>query len=293
MLDSVRKSVTGSNDQWEDDAENEWPSREEEKRGQRSRRNRGHCHHGHPCGDFYDDDRVFVVRERNVVWFERDSQDNDYLWRAGFGPTVLFPYSLPRYMLGDNNHQWGYFAKYPYFKNYYHMTLTPNDPEAKPYSGRIRFEYSEDFHELTRIGGQIQIDTASRFGFDSETHRFEELVGLGKRDSLCLGDFNFTYRFAQSEKANFRAGIGFNWIADSVDHDCGINLTYGFDFYPCKPWVFSTEFDLGTLGKSDLFRFRTTAGVMIHRAEAYVGYEYLDIGNSSYNGLISGICIHF
>ena len=243
------------------------------------------CHRSHrDCYDGYDDDP-----------FNDDGDSMAGLYLLGFiaaGCVATSPFWGPRAALGDDG-RFGYFPKFPYRNGDDFMLIDDWNQQPKRYGGRIRMEYCENFRDLWRMGGQIQFETTSRFGLDTEFHRFEEILGGEKTDHLWLGDFNVTYRFAQSEWAAWRAGIGFNWMDDPIRTNYGFNFTYGFDIYPCRPWVFSTEFDLGTLGKSELFRFRSTAGIMIHRAEAYVGYEYLNVANTTFNGLISGICIHF
>ena len=113
------------------------------------------------------------------------------------------------------------------------------------------------------------------------------------RDGLWLGDFNAIYRFAQSERAQFRAGLELNWLDDPVDTDIGFNFTCGADFFPQKPWILSATLDWGTLGSAELFRFRTSVGLIIHRVEVYSGYEYLDIDNSQINALLAGVRVWF
>ena len=62
------------------------------------------------------------------------------------------------------------------------------------------------------------------------------------------------FRFAQSPRSQWRAGIGFNWLDDPIDTNFGFNFTYGFDLFPRRPWVLSTELDWGTLGEAELLR---------------------------------------
>ena len=102
-----------------------------------------------------------------------------------------------------------------------------------------------------------------------------------------------TYRFAQSDFGQFRAGLGINWLNDPSQTNLGFNFTYGADIFPAKPWVFSAVLDAGTLGHAGLFRFRTTAGVAYRSVELYTGYEYTDIGSVHWNGLIGGVRLWF
>jgi hypothetical protein len=51
--------------------------------------------------------------------------------------------------------------------------------------------------------------------------------------------------------------------------------------------------DAGTLGRAALFRFQTTAGVMLKRYELYTGYEYCDVERTHWNGLIAGVRVWF
>ena len=73
----------------------------------------------------------------------------------------------------------------------------------------------------------------------------------------------------------------------------GFNFTYAADIYPRKPWVLSAAIDWGTLGQAELFRFRTTAGVVFHGVETYAGYEYTEIGRAHWNGLVAGLRFWF
>ncbi len=72
-----------------------------------------------------------------------------------------------------------------------------------------------------------------------------------------------------------------------------MNFTYGVDFFPKRPWVVSSTLDWGTLGHTDLFRFQTSAGLILNRLETYVGYEYFDLGRTQTNSLIGGVRIWF
>jgi hypothetical protein len=53
------------------------------------------------------------------------------------------------------------------------------------------------------------------------------------------------------------------------------------------------QIDWGTLGSAELFRFRTTAGVIVHGVEVFTGYEYLDIDRTQVGTLLGGVRIWF
>jgi hypothetical protein len=177
--------------------------------------------------------------------------------------------------------------------NPYHDADGSPSVNPRNWSGRIRFEYADAFDETSRMGSQMLLSTSSRFGLDMEMNRFREDLGGPAVDELWLGDFNFVYRFAQSERAQFRTGLGINWFDDPIQTDIGFNFTYGADFFPQKPWILSATLDWGTVGSAELFRFRTSVGLIIHRVEVYSGYEYLDIDNSQINALMAGLRVWF
>jgi len=134
---------------------------------------------------------------------------------------------------------------------------------------------------------------SARFGLDTEMSFLEENLPDGGRDQLWLGDCNLVFRFAQSEHVQWRTGIGFNWLDDPAETDFGFNFTYGFDWFPARPWVVSSTIDWGTLGRAEQFRFRTTAGALLWGLESYVGYEYYDLDRTQMNMLIGGVRVWF
>ncbi len=239
-------------------------------------------------------------------WFGNDSYDNDTYDEDGSDPTlglaalvVAAPFYGPAAMMMDSYNRPGYFAHYPYQYDVGYMLIDP--PEAfglegpcRPqwWAGRIRGEFGTGFDDLDWIGGRLLIDTTSRFGLDSDVRYVREDLDAG-RDSLWLGDANVLFRFAQSEFMQFHTGLGMNYLSDTVGSDFGFNFTYGFDFQPIRPLVFSAELDLGTLGHASVVHVRTTAGVMWGFSEAYIGYDLYDIGSTQVQGLVGGVQIWF
>ena len=246
----------------------------------------------------------------------------------GAGVVAASPFWAPRALLGDDNRP-GYFPRYPYDHTDGFLLLDDGteqtddrikqlesekidlgtDPNTSPYDGLAQFlnrhppqknwacqvqaDYLDEFDTVSSYGGQVIFDTASRIGFDGSFEHLRERLPGDNFDNLTLGDANLIYRFAQSARILLRTGIGMNWLNDARRTDLGFNFTYGGDFFPHKPWVISAAVDWGTLGHPGLFRFRTTAGILVNRFETYAGYEYCDIGRTQNNFFVAGVRIWF
>ncbi len=170
---------------------------------------------------------------------------------------------------------------------------TTSWPVQRTWSGRFSAEFAEEFGNLDVVSGRLMLGSTSRWGFDSQMDWLQERLPGGGHDRLWLGDCNVTFRFAQSPRTQWRAGLGFNWLDDPVQTDFGFNFTYGVDFFPVKPWILSSTLDWGTIGRAEQFRFQATAGIIVNRIEIYTGYEYLDIDRTQINSLLGGVRIWF
>jgi len=166
-------------------------------------------------------------------------------------------------------------------------------PEGSCFAGRLSLDYADNLDRLGQTGGDLLLSTAWRFGMDTQWHYFNEQLPGRASDHLWIGDWNLVFRFAQSEHVEFRTGFGFNWLNDPLDTNFGFNWTYGADFFPIKPWVFSTSIDLGRLGDAGLFHGRATVGVILDRFEVYTGYDYYDIGHVDISSLVGGVRVWF
>ncbi len=226
--------------------------------------------------------------------------------------TVTSPFWVPHSLLGDDFSVPGAFSRFPYEDEQGYMVLGtrgescpanwrcifgdcfntgPSPPRS--WAGRLQCDWGADLGNVERTSSHLLLSTMSRVEFDAQADYFRETMSGNRYDDLWMGDCNLVYRFAQSANAQFRAGLGFNWLADDVDADFGFNSTYQFDVFPYPPWVLSTELDWGTLGSAELFRFRSTVGVTVHGFEVYMGYEYLDIDRLHDNAVLSGVRLWF
>jgi hypothetical protein len=211
----------------------------------------------------------------------------------GAGLVVSSPFWVPHSLLDDNYSIPQYFPDYPYDNTSGYMVDQVSPVPSRSFAVRLDADYVEAFDHLDLINGHILVSTASRFEFDARVQHLGESVAGDQEDELWIGDCNVMFRFAESSFAEFRAGLGFNWLNDPRETDLGFNFSYGIDVFPVQPLIFSTVLDAGTLGHAGLFRFRATAGVAYKRLEFYTGYEYTDIGRTHWNGLIGGVRLWF
>jgi len=208
--------------------------------------------------------------------------------------VLSLPVTVPRAIFGDKQTPGG-FIKYPFAGAHTgNMIMNPmqGDPVANDHL-RIRVDYADNFLTQQKISTHLIFESRNRLGVDASFDYLRESVAVGQHDQLWIGDVNVVWRFAQMEKAQMRVGLGMNWQRTFVGTENGINFTYGGDFYLSKPQVISADLDWGRLGSAGLFRIRTTYGRQIGRAQVYVGYEYLSIGDFKKNFLITGMSFDF
>lgn len=225
---------------------------------------------------------------------EDDSLFGSLLWEAMIY-TAAAPLWLPPKLAHDDYSSAGFFPEHPYQDDIEgYMMIDPFLPiEPSAYSLQARMEYADDFDSISRIGSRILLDTTTRFGVDSEVNYWRESLGTDRHDDLWTGDANLVFRFAQSARMQMRTGIGVNWLADDLGSDFGFNFTYQGDFMPRKPWILSTEIDLGSLGDETLIHCRVTTGLQWRRAEWFIGYDYYEVGQTELSGFVSGVRLWF
>jgi hypothetical protein len=228
-------------------------------------------------------------------WHDCDHGDDGNLAIGAFwlgAATVTSPFWAPYAALGDDFSMSRSFARFPYDDVPGYMTLDGME-HSRPWAAQFSTDYATGFNDLDSVGGHLVLSTASRFGVDMSARDFQERMPGNARDNLWLGDGNFVFCFARNEQMQWRTGMGINWLNDPRQTDVGFNFTYGFDWFPRKPWGVSTEIDWGNLGRSGLFHFRGTVGVLVNRFEAYTGYEYFDFDRVHTNALIGGVRVWF
>ena len=203
---------------------------------------------------------------------------------------VSAPFWAPPSILGDEGEA-GYFPDHPYDDATGSLLFDKTPSGAHDTQVILQGQYGDDFGGVSHANGRLLLETDWRLGIDTEF--FYRNEDGNPDDELWTGDFNFIWRFAQSETTQFRTGIGFNWLRDRSDDDYGFNFTYGADFFPADPWVISGVLDWGRLGEATLFHGRTTIGVTQNGWGLFTGYDYFNVGGAGLHAWINGIEVRF
>lgn len=201
------------------------------------------------------------------------------------------PFVVPRAALHDEGGP-GYYPDYPYDANAQGLVFDEAPPGVHSSLIVLQADYGTDLDSLSHAHGRLFGDMALRLGFDTEFYYRNEDLTAGN-DDLWNGDFNLTWRFAQNEFWQFRAGLGVNWLHDQFGSDAGFNSTYSVEWFPTDPMVLASQLDWGRVGDSSLLHFRSTVGVTHNGWGLFTGYDYLKIGRSKIHAWVNGLEYRF
>ena len=163
----------------------------------------------------------------------------------------------------------------------------PTHPK-QTWTGRARLEYLGDLDRLDGFAGQLQYELLSGWGFQAAAARRSHLDGLTE-DPFRHGDATLTYRFAFSERVQFRAGVGAIWLNSDARDSIGWSFAYDVDAFLVRPLIWSLETDLGRFGGDSLVHFRTTVGANWRHWEPYLGWDHFQVGAQPQNAILVGL----
>jgi hypothetical protein len=214
------------------------------------------------------------------------------------GAIVASPFIVPHWAVDDDIHCDGSFLHFPYENDWggymwVDQSSLPRPDGAGNLALRLSAEDGNDFHGLNRTGGRLFVDTNGRLGLQVRGDWYRERLPEGQSDVLFLGSTEVTFRFAQSERLQFFAGLGARMSENDLRSRFGVNFTYGADIYPINPLVVSLSLDVGNLGSDLVFNAHATAGVLYKHVELFAGYDYLLIGPVDLQGALAGIRLWF
>ena len=181
----------------------------------------------------------------------------------------------------------------------------PNPKTADPkrhYLGnasalRLAAEGSYIDPNINRFGFSALLSTAQHIEFGTDWSLFTEKLRPGDpalpeggTDRLWMGTFDVSFLFAQSQYAQFRAGVGLRTLLDSIQgNEFGFNALYAMDFYPARPLVLSMRADIGSVGEALVARARATAGVILGHVELFAGFDQTWLGPEAFGGPLVGV----
>ncbi|MGI9467004.1 MAG: hypothetical protein ACR2OA_07785 [Rubripirellula sp.] len=240
-----------------------------------------------------DDEEIEYVGFHKTVADPPEPEKRKGLVGSVLWGVIIMPLSAPKWLLNDEGH-YANFSDYPYADEAANMVITRYRKRNRKFM-RARFlsEYGDNFDRQQKISNRVLFDTRSRVGVDASFDYLREQMGGGEHDQTWLGDLNAVFRFAQSEQAEFRAGVGVAWQADSLGSASGANFTYGGNVYLGKPHMFDFDLDMGRIGEAGLTRFKTGYSLYLNRLRARLGYEYLRVGSFESNYMSGGVGIDF
>jgi hypothetical protein len=187
-----------------------------------------------------------------------------------------------------------YFSYFPYANGWDgYMVNERFTPSHRTWAARFRLEYGNDFDDVDRWSAGFFLEESEGWGIESNWSEYTENLGFGDFDQLRVGDFNVFHRLVETSHAQWRMGLGFNWLSDPVATDYGINFTLGMDLFPKRPWVISSEIDWGTIGDAKMFHGKISVGATWDRVELFGGYDYRLIGSIPLQGPMFGVRIWF
>ncbi len=237
----------------------ESPSSEPSHDDRSARRARRHWGHHHPSDD---DESIsewmgkIVLTSALVVatspyWAPYGLMEDDYKSLTGFRAD---PYAC-------EGEDWGFL-----------IIDQAQSLHASRWMGSLGLDYGTNFDALDTLGGEANVEHASRWGLGTRWRYFREDT-RPRRDTLSLGAVNLTFRFAQSPRLVFHSGIGLNWLADSADTDLGFNWLYDAQWCPAEPVVLQAGLEMGSLGDAFTMRTSVRMGMQIGRWQPYIGGE--------------------
>jgi hypothetical protein len=192
-----------------------------------------------------------------------------------FAYTFGIPWSVPR--LYDDPTLVGY-AQRPFAFGPGVLRLAQgSNPETEAQGVRnvalaVDVESGYLIQGVVPAGLAMRLQLPYRFEIDSRvsmlTDVFEHPAQVGS-----TGTTHLSYRFAQSQRFDFRTGLGMRMFTlDALR--LGFDLMYAVDSYIAQNVVLRIELHMGSLTQAFVGQARSTLGVMFGPAELYAGYDH-------------------
>jgi hypothetical protein len=128
-----------------------------------------------------------------------------------------------------------------------HLMLREQAPRTtQAVAARLGFETGFD-GRIVRQGFDARVQFPMRLELDTDWSLYHEPVAEGV-DSMWLGREHLSVRFAESPTLQFRSGVGPQHLRDAQGWVHGVDITWGFEAFPGRPFFFAFEAAAGLLG---------------------------------------------
>jgi hypothetical protein len=156
-------------------------------------------------------------------------------------------------------------------------------------SGQVRAEGGYILGGVYRGGFGARLMTPLPLELDVNFHALAEPLPDNTVDRSTFGNAHLGFRFAQSERVQFRTGLGHQQFADRQGIEPGIDFFYGFEAELGAHLILAVGGNLGSAGHAFVGQARATLGVMLGRVEMYAGYDHVSIGGVLLGGPTAGL----
>lgn len=201
-------------------------------------------------------------------------------------PIALGPFYIPHLALEDSFDRTPHYARFPFADD----SDGHENENGKLYSLRVGSAFQWINPKTHGVRGDVSLKTSHRFGLDASFTRYEERLQEENR-TLSFGEVVPTYAFAQSERCDFRAGVGYQWV-DGVRYSDRLKLMYAAHFF-LKPLQIGMDSGVGILNGRPLWEVSPGIGLHWSRIEWRAAYRWRIISDETISGPEVGIAIWF
>ncbi len=208
---------------------------------------------------------------------------------------LLFPFTLPRFVLGDQNRPFDFYA-YPYEEPGAGLQrMLPNAGlSQRPVLFRAMTSYQRESSNLDAKRIQLSLRTNWRLDFDVGLTRYTERLDDGRTDQMWQWKAMAAHSFAVSPRTRFSVGAGlrgFSFLGG--ERSTGFAVRYGAELYPVKPLRLWARAELGANSGALSGELDVGAGVMVNRVELFAGYRTVRFVGLNFGGPVVGVAAWF
>lgn len=188
------------------------------------------------------------------------------------------------------------FGRYPYADDRAGgmFEAFPGTDGGRSTRATLAFVSGSDFDDLQWLTGDLMVErAASRLGFGGSLTQVFESVPNGGTDELRIGEVHLLWRRLQTDRFQWRWGVGAVIVDDDEGTNGGIAGTARFDWFVRSPWIVSGEYDLGRAGSATYEHLRLTTGIAWKQLELAGGYDWRSFDGVDFSGPTVGLTLRW